>query len=75
MEQSKTHYVVCLKNRGFEASLETRKIYESIPDSMAAKHDQIRIIDESGEDYVYPAKLFIELKVPLSLEQAIARAA
>jgi len=75
MENTKTYFVICLKNKGYEASLEPRKIYESIPDSTAAKHQQIRIIDESGEDYLYPTKLFIELKVPHSLQQAISKAA
>lgn len=75
MEHLKNHYVVCLKNEGYEASLETRKIYESLPDLKASKHNQIRIVDESGEDYLYPAGLFVELKVPHSLEQALSKAA
>lgn len=75
MEHSKSHYVVCLNNEGYEASLETRKIYESIPDPTASKHKQIRIIDESGEDYLYPAECFVELKVSHSLELAISKAA
>lgn len=75
MKHLKNYYVVCLKNEGFEASLETRKIYESIPDSQASKHDQIRIVDESGEDYLFPSELFMELKVPQSLGQALSKAA
>lgn len=75
MVKSKNRYVVCLNNESYEASLETRKIYESIPDSKAAKHHQIRIVDESGDDYLYPANNFIEIKVPHSLEEALLKAA
>jgi hypothetical protein len=75
MERLKSHYVVCLKNEGYEASLETRKIYESLPDLKALKHHQIRIVDESGEDYLYPAGLFKDLKVSHSLEQALSKGA
>lgn len=75
MEHSKTRYVVCLNNESYEASLETRKIYELLPDSIASKHNQIRIVDESGEDYLYPAERFIELKASHSLELALSKAA
>lgn len=50
--------VVCVMNEGFEASLERRKIYRLVPDSQAAAEDLVRVIDESGEDYLYPAKMF-----------------
>ena len=75
MENSKNRFVVCLDNEGYEASLEIRKIYETIPDSKASKHHQVRIIDESGEDYLYPANHFVEIKVPHSLEVAFSKAA
>lgn len=50
--------MLCLSNEGYEASLEPRKIYAAMPDPDAAKHDQVRVIDESGEDYLFPAFLF-----------------
>src|SRR5690606_34677247 len=51
---TRKRFAVCLRNEGYEASLERRKIYEVIPDFEAAKHDQLRVVDESGEDYLYP---------------------
>ena len=69
------HYVLCIKNDGYDVSLEPRKLYESVPDSDAEKHDQIRIIDESGEDYLYPRSLFKEIKISKEIENAISRAA
>jgi len=62
-------FVVCLKNNGYEASLEPRKIYRVVPDQEAESHKMIRIIDESGEDYLFPASLFS----PISLPQTLAR--
>ena len=56
--------VICLDNSNYRASLEQRKLYEVVPDSEALKHNQIRIIDESGEDYLFPKEIFLE--VPLS---------
>ena len=50
--------VVCLSNTGYEVSLEPRKIYKALQDAAAAKHDELRVIDESGEDYLFPASLF-----------------
>jgi len=63
------HFVVCLKNNSYEASLEPRKIYQVLPDQEAESHKMIRVIDESGEDYLFPAALFS----PISLPQTLAR--
>ncbi len=60
----KRHFMICVDNRGYEASLEKRKLYEVLPDSAAEKHDQIRVIDESGEDYLYPEKYFAPVRLP-----------
>jgi hypothetical protein len=69
-------FVVCLNNSGYEASLERHKIYRALEDSAALeKHGQIRIVDESGEDYLYPATRFIALAVPSVLEKELLRAA
>ena len=57
-------YVLCVKNRGFAASLEVRKVYRVRPDPSANAHGLIRVIDESGEDYLYPEKLFVLIDVP-----------
>jgi hypothetical protein len=68
-------FVICIKNDDYPASLETRKLYQVVPDSDAEKLDQIRIIDESGEDYLYPQEYFISVKLPNAAEQAIIKAA
>jgi hypothetical protein len=64
-----------VKNEDYPASLEKRKIYEAIPDPDAAKHDQIRVIDESGEDYLYPEEYFIPVTLPKNVEEAVIKAA
>jgi hypothetical protein len=71
----KQNYVLCVKNNGYDASLEVRKLYKFIPDKTVEKHNQIRIIDESGEDYVYPGDFFMDLRIPQSVEKALAHAA
>ena len=67
----KSRYVVCVNNEGYPASLERRKIYQVLPDPQAAAHKMIRVIDESGEDYLYPADYF----VPITLSQTVAQKA
>jgi len=62
-------FVVCLKNNGYEASLEPRKIYQVLFDKEAESHKMIRVIDESGEDYLFPVSLFS----PISLSQTLVR--
>ncbi len=66
---------ICLNNAGYEASLERRKIYLSIPDPRAEKLGQIRVIDESGEDYLYDKHAFREVSLPLSIRRAVLLAA
>lgn len=58
------HFVICANNTGLEASLELRKIYEVLVDSDTERHGQIRVIDESGEDYLFPASRFIAVELP-----------
>ena len=60
-------FAVCIKNTGYEASLELRKIYEVLPDAPARLHGQRRVVDESGEDYLYPEEFFVDIKLPASL--------
>ena len=55
--------VVCISNIGYEVSLEPRKLYEVLPDPDAAKHGQLRVVDESGEDYLYPASRFVTVEL------------
>ncbi len=67
-------FVICVENRGYAASLELHKIYLAVPDAEAAAHGQVRIIDESGEDYLYPGKYFISIRLPKPVEAALRRA-
>jgi len=67
-------FAVCVKNAGYEASLEPRKIYEVLPDQEAEKHRQIRVIDESGEDYLYPESFFAAIELPHPLRKAVLSA-
>lgn len=60
----KKHYMICVDNRGYESSLEIRKLYEVLTDKMAERHHQLRVIDESGEDYLYPEKYFAPVRLP-----------
>jgi hypothetical protein len=75
MARSARKLVVCLDNEGYEASLERRKIYVSIPDAPAEKLGLIRVIDESGEDYPYAKGAFREISLPQSLRRAVMLAA
>lgn len=64
-------YAVCLRNSGYSASLEVRKLYPVIDDPEAQANHLIRVIDESGEDYLYPARLFRKLALPADVQRAL----
>jgi hypothetical protein len=74
MSQHST-YVVCLDNGGYAASLEPRKIYRQLPDSRAEQDGLLRVIDESGDDYLYPSRLFAPISVPEAVERAFSNVA
>jgi hypothetical protein len=67
-------FVLCVRNKDYAASLEVRKIYQTLADDQAQKHGHLRVIDESGEDYLYPADYFIPIKLPQSAEKAVLKA-
>lgn len=67
-------FAVCLNNSDYPASLELHKIYRVIPDEEAALDGDLRVIDESGEDYLYPADFFAVIELPPAVEQAILQA-
>jgi len=69
----KRRFVVCVRNTGYPASLEVRKIYTSLRDRSAEAHGMLRVVDESGEDYLYPAKFFIAVQLPQPLRSALRR--
>lgn len=66
-----THFAICVRNEGYRASLDLRKLYPVLPDHFAEEHDMIRVVDESGEDYLYPADFFVRLDLPRSVEQTL----
>ncbi len=65
-------FVVCIDNHGFPASLELHKIYQALPDEDAAVEGDIRVIDESGEDYIFPASFFLPIRLPRETERLLA---
>ena len=64
-------FAVCLRNTGFVASLEVRKLYPFLKDHDAEANNLIRVVDESGEDYLYPARLFRKLTLPSDVQRAL----
>lgn len=68
------HFVVCLDNEGYPASLEVGKLYRYVPDKEAQAEGLLRVIDESGEDYAFEAKRFHEIAVPAVVEKALLEA-
>jgi hypothetical protein len=75
MAKAATSLVICVQNEGYDVSLERRKLYVSIADREAEKLGQIRIVDESGEDYLYPRKFFVPVELPQSVRRAVLLAA
>ncbi len=67
-------FVICVGNEGYEVSLEPRKVYQVLPDASAERHHLLRVIDESGEDYLYPQAFFMPIEVPKDIEKALALA-
>lgn len=68
------HFVVCVRNDDHPASLELRKLYEVVPDAQAEARGQLRVIDESGEDYLFPRFYFLEFEIPEAVENVLRRA-
>ena len=72
---SEKHFVVCVRNDEYEGALELRKIYEVLEDRDAEPHDLMRVIDESGEDYLYPRQWFLPIQLPQNIEEVIVEIA
>jgi hypothetical protein len=68
-------FVVCINNEGFPASLEKRKLYVAVADAEAKQLGLLRVVDESGEDYLYPEALFRPIELPPAIGQAVLAAA
>ena len=67
----KQKFLLCIDNEGYKASLEIRKLYEKVPDKEAERHDQVRIIDESGKDYLYPSSFFVPVRLSIQTKSKI----
>ncbi|MBZ5574176.1 MAG: hypothetical protein LAO09_20105 [Acidobacteriia bacterium] len=74
MKRAEAQFVVCIKNKDYPASLELRKLYQVLPDRTAEKLRQVRVIDESGEDYLFPEDYFAPIQLPQATEKAVLRA-
>ena len=74
MRSPEKKFVICLQNKGYEVSLEPRKIYQVLSDIDAARHRQLRVIDESGEDYLYPKSYFATIELPTPVRKAVLAA-
>jgi hypothetical protein len=75
MEMSESSYVICIENTGYPAALELRKVYVRLPDSQAEADGFWRVIDESGDDYLFPSRFFAPVEVPKAAKHAFASGA
>jgi hypothetical protein len=71
---TKQRFLVCVNNAGYEVSLERNKIYVALPDAAAEESGDVRVIDESGEDYLFAAERFIAIELPDALRASLLRA-
>ena len=72
MARTSKELVICVKNEDYPVSLELRKLYVALPDAKAAARGHLRVIDESGEDYLYEGSSFVFLKLPPKIERLVA---
>lgn len=75
MSEPKQRYFLCISDGGYSASLLVRTIYRGLSDPEAESHGMLRVIDESGEDYLFPASLFVPIEVPEEAAHAFVGAA
>jgi hypothetical protein len=73
--ETKTQFVICVKNEEYPASLQLWKVYRVLADEKAARRNLIRVIDESGEDYLFSASYFVPVELPQAVEAALLAAA
>ncbi len=66
-------FAICIKNDGYEVSLEIRKVYELLQDSVADSHGMLRVVDESGEDYLFPRDFFIPIDLPAPIQTQLSK--
>jgi hypothetical protein len=71
-KKKESQFLLCVNNAAYPASLELRKVYHGLPDATAASRNLVRVVDESGEDYLYPAELFVPIELPQAARRALA---
>jgi len=74
MMKTENRFAICVQNEGYPASLELWKVYRVLPDKKAAEHQLVRIVDESGEDYLYDQTWFVPIKLPQAAKEAMLAA-
>lgn len=67
----KPQFAICVKNEDYPASLQLWKVYRVLPDEKGARHNMIRVLDESGEDYLFSASYFVPVELPQAVESAL----
>jgi hypothetical protein len=75
LKEKEVRFAVCVNNADYPASLELHKIYRVLPDEDAEVDGDIRVVDESGEDYLYPAEWFVSIELPQAVEKSLLQAA
>jgi hypothetical protein len=70
-KQSRARYIICVKNKNYQSSLEVRKLYRVVTDISAESRGLLHVVDESGEDYLYPAGHFVPIELPKQVEDAL----
>jgi hypothetical protein len=73
-ESTKSRFAVCIDNSAYPDDLKVRTIYQVLPDESAPRSNYLRVIDETGKDYLYPAHLFVPIEVPLEAQKALMAA-
>ncbi len=68
----KPQFAICVKNEEYPASLQLGKVYRVLPDERGARHNMVRVIDESGEDYLFSASYFVPVELPQAAESALS---
>jgi hypothetical protein len=74
VESSQPRFAVCLDNTAYPDDLTVRTVYQVLPDESGARSNYLRIVDETGEDYLYPADLFVLIEVPAEAQKALMQA-
>ena len=75
MARTSKELVICVKNEDYPVSLELRKLYVALPDAKARARGHLRVIDESGEAYLYPRELFVAVELPQPIRRRVLQAA